>query len=125
MKEVTKWARRCDVTGKGMMDGWVWMDGSYYTSTEDITLKECRKDRENILYDVDEFTELQDPYEYEEFLEALQRASIGLDTDDDLLLIGYQSGYLYYTTWANQIDDEDEMQWAEIDGVMTSLDLSL
>lgn len=125
MEQITKWARRCDVTGKGMMEGWVWLDGSYYTSTEDITLRKCREERESILFDLSESTELQDPYEYEAFNEALQRASVDLDTDEDLMLLGYQSGYLYYTEWGNALDDEDEMQWVEIDGVMTSLDLSL
>lgn len=125
MKQITKWARRCDVSGKGMMEGWVWLDGSYYTSTEDITLRKCRDEREGILFDLSESTELQDPYEYEAFNEALQRASVDLDTDEDLMLLGYQSGYLYYTEWGNALDDEDEMQWVETDGVMTSLDLSL
>ena len=32
-----------------MNNGWVWGDGVFYTSTEEITLKECRKDREHII----------------------------------------------------------------------------
>ena len=124
-KQVTKWARRCDVSGKGMMEGWVWLDGSYYTSTEDITLRKCREERESILFNLSESTELQDPYQYEAFNEALQRASVNLDTDKDLLLLGYQSGYLYYTEWANALDIEDEMQWVEIDGCISPSGLSL
>ena len=49
MSNEIKYARKCDVTGKGMNEGWVWGDGVFYTSTKELTLAECRKDREYIL----------------------------------------------------------------------------
>jgi hypothetical protein len=39
-----KFARVCDVTGKGMNEGWCWGDGSFYTATEEVTIAELRKD---------------------------------------------------------------------------------
>ena len=39
-----KYARRCDVTGKGMNEGWCWGDGMFYTSTKEDTIAELRKD---------------------------------------------------------------------------------
>jgi hypothetical protein len=98
MKEEKTFARICNITGESLThSGWVWCDGSFYTGTEEVTLKECRAERTNILYDIDENTELQDYSAEKEYLEALKRSEANIDTDDDLLLIGYQTGYLYYT----------------------------
>ena len=123
--ETEYFAHKCDISGDGMNEGWCWNDGNFYTSTLEITLKECRKDRENILYDIDEDTELQDEWEYDEFIEALEKAKSNTETDEDLLLIGYQTGYLYYTEWyeddfmnyklvgekLSPIGDEKSTQW--------------
>jgi len=38
-----KYARRCDVTGKGMNEGWCWGDGAFYTKTKKDTVAELRK----------------------------------------------------------------------------------
>lgn len=38
-----KFARRCDVTGKGMNEGWCWGDGMFYTESKEDTLAELRK----------------------------------------------------------------------------------
>jgi len=113
-KQITNWARRCDITGEGMNEGWCWGDGSFYTSTLDITLKECRKDREHILYDVDEDAVIEDESEHDKFIEALERAKSNTETDDDLLYIAYQTGYLYYTEWYC----EDDIQFVEVDGIV-------
>jgi len=45
---VKKWARRCDVTGKGMNSGWVWGDGMHYIKNQDDAMNECWKDRFDI-----------------------------------------------------------------------------
>jgi len=39
-----KYARKCDITGVGMNDGWCWGDGSFYTATLEVTITELRKD---------------------------------------------------------------------------------
>ena len=51
-----KYARVCDITGEGMNEGWVWGDGVFYTKYEKDTLSECRKDRDAILFGVEELT---------------------------------------------------------------------
>lgn len=45
---VKKWARRCDVTGKGMNNGWIWGDGDFYVKNQDDAMNECWKDRYDI-----------------------------------------------------------------------------
>lgn len=118
-------ARQCSVTQKGMNEGWVWCDGAFYTSTLEITLKECRKDREHILEYVKEFSknkldllnEIQNHEEYHELLEAIKRAENNTETDEDLLLIGYQLDYVYYTEW----ECEEDMEYQEIDGELTEI----
>lgn len=89
--------RTCSITGNEMTAGWVWGDGTFYTSTLELTLAECRKDRDTILYDLDEYFPIEEEWERDNFKKALDRASNGEETDEDLLFIAYQSGYLYYT----------------------------
>ena len=38
-----KYARKCDITGKGINSGWVWGEGEFYTSTEEHTIEELKK----------------------------------------------------------------------------------
>ena len=45
---VKKWARRCDVTGEGMNNGWVWGDGDFYVKNQDDAMNECWNDRYDI-----------------------------------------------------------------------------
>jgi hypothetical protein len=114
-----KYARVCDVTGEGMNEGWVWGDGTFYTKYEKDTLAECREDRDAILFDMEELTidDIIDWNDWNEFSEAIDRAKKNKDTDEDLLLIAYQTSYLYYTEW----EDEDEFQYEEINGILKEL----
>lgn len=82
-----------------MSAGWVWGDGVFYTSTLEITLAECRKRRDDILADVREWGDIEDEDDRDNFIWALHRAKSGNDTGEDLLLIAYQTGQLYYTEW--------------------------
>lgn len=41
---IKKWCRQCDVTGKGMNEGYVWADGVFYTIDDETTAAELRKD---------------------------------------------------------------------------------
>ncbi len=106
MSNEMKYARRCDVTNKGMNEGWVWGNGVFYTSTKELTLAECRKDREHILEaiknigcEIDELDNVQDDDDFKTLESAIQRADKNEDTDDDLLTIGYYADYVYYTEW--------------------------
>jgi hypothetical protein len=114
-----KYARVCDITSEGMNEGWVWGDGTFYTKHEKDTLAECRKDRDAILFEMEELTinDIIDWNDWNEFSEAIDRAKKNKDTDEDLLLIGYQTSYLYYTEW----EDEDEFQYEEINGILKEI----
>jgi hypothetical protein len=84
-----KFARKCDVTGRGMNEGWVWGEGTYYTSTKEVTIAELRSDIQDGAYDFDEVG-----------ADALLKLS-----DDELLQYAYDSDVLYYTEW-EEIDDD-------------------
>tara|TARA_Y100000004_G_C8858720_1_gene388015 strand:+ start:138 stop:506 length:369 start_codon:yes stop_codon:yes gene_type:complete len=119
-----KYARKCNVTGEGMNEGWVWGEGEFYTSTLDITLSECRKDRDFILNliindelgcELYELDTVQTEDDLTELKNAIERAKKNIETDEDLLCIGYHIGYLYYTEWY----EEEDIQYKEINGVLT------
>jgi hypothetical protein len=122
--ETKLFARKCSVTGNGMNEGWVWGEGVYYTPTLELTLAECRNDRGYILEGVykntplAEYDTVQTPEEMGESQEALDRAEKGEDTDEDILLIGYHTDYLYSTEW----DDSEDVQYQEKEGVLTKIE---
>jgi hypothetical protein len=68
------YARHCDITGQGMNEGWCWGDGMFYTATEEVTIKELRK-------------------------EHPQQVHL---TDDDILEWAYDEEILYWTTWYDE-----------------------
>ena len=111
-----KFARRCSVSGQGMNEGWCWGDGESYTKYEKDTLAVCRKDRAFILFDLESITmeDIQDGEKWFEFSAAIGRAKAGTDTDEDLLNIGYQTGYVYFTDWHD--DEYTEDTWYTHDG---------
>lgn len=84
-----KFARRCDATGKGINEGWVWGEGTYYTSTVENTIAELRSDIQDGAYDFDEVGA-------DELLKL---------SDDQLLQYAYDNDVLYYTEW-EEIDDD-------------------
>ena len=107
-----KFARQCSITGELMNEGWVWGDGVFYTKHLSDTLAECRRDREHIVGMWDEYAltdmtsnMIEDSSEFDEFISALKKAREGVETDEDLLLMGYNGGYLYYTEWEEGEDD--------------------
>ncbi len=89
-----------------MTEGWVWCGGTFYTKYLKDTLEELRKnDRDSVLDMANEATEsdLEAPWESEEFFSALKKANNNQETDEELLTIAVQVDYLYYTEW----DDSD------------------
>jgi hypothetical protein len=88
-----KFARKCDVTGQGMNCGWVWFDGTFYTSTMEVTLKELRSDIENGALDFDEIGA-------DELLKM---------SDDELIQYANECDITYWTEW----EDEDDYEYYE------------
>lgn len=83
-----KFARVCDVTGKGMNEGWCWGDGSFYTATKEATIAELRKD-------------------YPQHKDM---------TDEELLSWAYEvEEVLYWTEWYDE-DLEDQGYYYTADG---------
>lgn len=74
-----RYARRCDVTHKGMNEGWCFGDGDFYTATKESTITELRK------YDFDELGS-------EELLSM---------SDDELMQYAYDNEVLYWTEWSS------------------------
>jgi len=85
-----KYARMCYVTGKGMNEGWVWLDGEFYTSTQEVTIAELRKDIIDAQKDGDGVLyadwEIDPPH-----LLSM--------TDDELLKWAYDEEILFWTEW--------------------------
>lgn len=91
-----KFARRCDITGRGMNEGWVWGDGTFYTSTLEITIAELRSDIKDGAYEFDELGA-------EELLAM---------SDDELLFYAHDNDVLYFTEW----DEVDEDEYYDAEG---------
>jgi hypothetical protein len=95
-----KFVNRCDITGKGMNAGWVWGDGTFYTSTQEVTIAELRSDIKDGAYDFDEMGA-------ERMLEM---------TDDELLQYAYDNDVLYYTEWDDEINKDNYDCYYDEDG---------
>ena len=107
-------ARKCSITGELMNEGWVWGDGIFYTKYESDTLKECRRDREYIIDGICSLSaeSVNDYSKWKETEDAIERIKANADTDDDLLLVGFQTDYLYFTEW----EEEDHQYAVDADG---------
>ncbi|MHA2218079.1 MAG: hypothetical protein ACXACY_19260 [Candidatus Hodarchaeales archaeon] len=116
-KEIKKYARKCDVTGKGMNDGWIWCEGSFYTSTLEITHEECRKDKEEILerYINNDFEPINDVFNTVEEYEVMQKKVTNKEalTDKELLEIAYMMDYCFYTVWGEDEQDYEDGYYTE------------
>jgi hypothetical protein len=84
------YARMCYVTGKGMNEGWVWLDGEFYTSTQEVTIAELRKDILDAQKDGDGVLYADWEINPTELLSM---------TDDDLLNWAYDVEILFWTEW--------------------------
>ena len=93
-----KYARKCDVTGKGMNEGWCWDEGAFYTATKEATVSKLRK----------KIAEGYNPtlLGIEELLEK---------PDDELIDIAYEDELLYWTEW-NDEDIEEQGYYYKEDG---------
>ena len=82
-------ARVCDIKNKLMDSGFVWGDGTFYSSGREITLKELREEIKEGAYDFEEVG----------VIELLSK------TDKQLLDYAYSYDILYYTEW--ELSEED------------------
>ena len=69
----------------------VWGDGEFYTSTLEITMKELRNDIKNGSYDFDRMGA-------DKMLEM---------SDEDLLDYAYDNEVLYWTSWDDEINEDN------------------
>lgn len=81
-----KFARRCDVTGRGMNEGWCWGDGGFYTSTLEVTITELRSDIKDGGYNFDE----------------VDTNTLLSMSDDELMQYAYDNDIFYYTEWYDE-----------------------
>lgn len=103
-----KYARKCDITGRGMNEGYCWGDGMFYSATEEDTIAELRKD-----------------YPEHEDL-----------SDDELMSWAYDEEVFYYTEWydeeycegdtyydkeGNEYEVEEEIYLGNIEQRLTNL----
>ena len=95
-KQITKWARRCDITGEGMNEGYCIGEGGMYIKYEKDMIKHIRE------------LEKEGNDEYD------KQVAEGRLTDDFLFEDYYQADYYYWTEW----ECEDDIQYLEIDGKM-------
>lgn len=95
-----KFVRVCDITGRGMNEGWVWGEGKFYTSTKEVTIAELRSDIKDGAYDFDEMGA-------DRMLEM---------TDDELLQYAYDNDVLYYTEWDEEINENNYDCYYDEDG---------
>mgnify|MGYP003117980115 CR=1 FL=1 len=87
MNKSKKYARKCDVTGEGMNEGYCIQDGLMYIKYEKDMIKHIREveKKGNLEYDKD--------------------ISEGRLTDDFLLNDYYNSEYYYWTEW-EELDED-------------------
>ena len=95
MNKKELFARRCDVTNKGMNEGFCINDGEMYIKDEKDMIKHLRdiEKEGNPDYDKD--------------------VSEGRLTDDFLLNDYYNAEYYYFTDWYDTIDEEEDMLFDE------------
>ena len=95
------YARKCDITGEGMNEGWCWGDGIFYSKHRADTIKELRKDLLN-----------------SSIANEGGRLEIESWTDDAILQMSYDADILYWTSW----EDEDYYEYKEVNGELIEIE---
>ena len=114
-----RYARRCDITGKGMNEGWVWCDGAFYVKSIDDALAECVKDKDEIIrilkmHDYEVINHIDDE-QAEEFSNTCNKVIDGKElTPQELLDVAYAMDYCFWTNWYETLEEDD--QWYTEDG---------
>jgi len=79
-------ARKCDITGKGMNKGFCINDGMMYIKEQEDLIKHLR---------------------------GLNCPDYEGETDEDMLEISHENEYYYYTEWFEVLDEMDEHYTAD------------
>ena len=117
--------RRCDYTGKGMNEGYVFVDDSCMVDDRKLLIKELKQDRKAILdllpQNINDIKNYDNCYhleetELKELSIKIQKAYNNNESDEELCDIAYAVDYYYWTEW------QDEFEWIEIDGVLEEYD---
>lgn len=114
---VKKWARRCDVTGEGMNNGWVWGDGDFYVKNQDDAMNECWKDRHDIreeLFSYIDDMKLDNLYLRQNISKRFQSETINkIDTIvnnyKDVLFEGYTDEEVQYDKLTGRLPNLDNL----------------
>jgi hypothetical protein len=118
MEKTVKYARRCDITGEGMNEGWVWCDGAFYSKYLKDTMTECVNDEEHIIEgliganyepynapegdrDINSFNEICDKVMAKEAL-----------TPEQLLNLAFITDYCFFTNWHEDPDAYEDGYYA-------------
>ena len=78
-----RYARKCDITGEGMNEGFCLQDGLMYIANEKDLIKKLREKE----FSGDEY--------------------VGV-SDEDMKEMAYEEGTYYWTTWYETLEEEDE-----------------
>ena len=114
-------ARKCDYTGKGINDGYVFIDDSCMINDRQLLIKELRKDRQAVIDLLPKNTSHMKKYENCEYMSntelkelynKIHKARNNKETDEELCDIAYAVGYYYFTEW----EDKTEYNYEEVDG---------
>ena len=121
------YARKCEYTGKGMSQGYVFCDDSCMIDDGVTFFKEIRKDRKAILErlpdnieDIREYDEATN-YTEEDFttlFKAIKDVRQNKETNEQLSEISYIVGYHYWTEW----ECSDDIEWEEVNGKLISIE---
>jgi hypothetical protein len=111
--EVTKYARVCSVTNKGMNTGYVFGDGVFYCKTAEQAVAEIRGDLEKSIFDGGVLFEDDDGTDFDD-TKALELP------DSELMELSYKNDYHYYTEWGEDSEDFEDEYYLE-DGTLMSV----
>ena len=95
------YARKCDITGEGMNEGWCWGEGIFYSKYKADTIKELRSDLLN-----------------SSIINEDGKLKAESWTDDAILKMGYDADVIYWTQW----EDEDDLQYKEVNGELIEIE---
>jgi len=110
----TIYARKCDYTGKGMNEGYIFCDDSSMINDRELLIKELRKDRKFIIellpentQDIKELDNLTNdtPTEILELINSIKKLKANKETGEELCNIAYAVDYYYYTEW-DEIEED-------------------
>jgi hypothetical protein len=106
-----KYARKSDVTGQGMNEGYCFADGAFYCENREDAIKEIRKD-------VKEFPMF---FRDAEQLHLYTKKQLTEMSDEGLMETAYHNNYYYYTEW-NDDRELDVDGWYTEDGTRIEID---